>query len=163
MDVTVLEKNDFTGGRCSLIHNSGHRFDQGPSLLLLPELFHRTFRELNTSLEAEGVELRKCEPNYHIWFGDGGRFRLSSDLAVMKAEVEKWFEQFGAMKKVAVRGDVQSRFNRQSLEEFCKATMFEVWEKVEVFEVNGRDWKLGGEDGGDWKPAPSLLVDGDEE
>ena len=88
--VTVLEKNDFTGGRCSLIHNSGHRFDQGPSLLLLPELFHRTFRELGTSLEAEGVELRKCEPNYHIWFGDGGRFRLSSDLAVMKREVERW-------------------------------------------------------------------------
>ncbi len=28
-DVTVLERNDFTGGRCSLIHHEGHRFDQG--------------------------------------------------------------------------------------------------------------------------------------
>ena len=45
---------------------------------------------MGTSLEAEGVELRKCEPNYHIWFGDGGKFKLSSDLAVMKGEVEKW-------------------------------------------------------------------------
>jgi monoamine oxidase len=27
--VTVLEKNDFTGGRCSLIHHDGYRFDQG--------------------------------------------------------------------------------------------------------------------------------------
>ena len=88
--VTVLEKNDFTGGRCSLIHRNGYRFDQGPSLLLLPQLFHRTFEELGTSLEAEGVELRKCEPNYNIWFGDGERCRMSSDLAVMKDEIERW-------------------------------------------------------------------------
>lgn len=88
--VTVLEKNDFTGGRCSLIHHEGYRFDQGPSLLLLPHLFHRTFHELGTSLENEGVELIKCEPNYNIWFGDGQRCRLSTDLAVMKEEIERW-------------------------------------------------------------------------
>ncbi|KAF2724706.1 Phytoene dehydrogenase [Polychaeton citri CBS 116435] len=88
--VTVLEKNDFTGGRCSLIHKDGYRFDQGPSLLLLPQLFHRTFEELGTSLEAEGVKLLKCEPNYNIWFGDGERFTMSSDLTVMKSEIEKW-------------------------------------------------------------------------
>lgn len=59
-------------------------------MLLLPHLFHRTFEELGTSLEQEGVDLRKCEPNYNIWFGDGEHFRLSSDLAVMKSEIEKW-------------------------------------------------------------------------
>ncbi|RAL68305.1 hypothetical protein DID88_007035 [Monilinia fructigena] len=52
--VTVLEKNNFTGGRCSLIHNDGHRFDQGPSLLLLPKMFKETFHDLDTSLENEG-------------------------------------------------------------------------------------------------------------
>ncbi|KAI6247848.1 Phytoene desaturase [Erysiphe necator] len=86
--VTVLEKNDFTGGRCSLIHNDGFRFDQGPSLLLLPQLFHETFNDLDTSLAAEDVTLFKCEPNYHIWFGDGKNFKLSSDMAVMKQEIE---------------------------------------------------------------------------
>lgn len=88
--VTVLEKNDFTGGRCSLIHSNGYRFDQGPSLLLLPQLFQETFRDLDTSLDAEGVTLYKCEPNYHIWFGDGKTFKLSSDMAVMKQEIETW-------------------------------------------------------------------------
>ncbi|KAF2207348.1 hypothetical protein CERZMDRAFT_115212 [Cercospora zeae-maydis SCOH1-5] len=88
--VTVLEKNSFTGGRCSLIHHAGYRFDQGPSLLLLPGLFHQTFAELGTSLEAEGVKLLKCEPNYMIHFSDGEKFTLSSDLSVMKREVEKW-------------------------------------------------------------------------
>lgn len=59
-------------------------------MLLLPRLFHSTFEELGTSIEAERVELRKCEPNYNIWFGDGECFRLSSDLALMKTEIEKW-------------------------------------------------------------------------
>ncbi|CAK3775377.1 Phytoene dehydrogenase [Lecanosticta acicola] len=90
--VTVLEKNSFTGGRCSLLwsEDQKYRFDQGPSLLLLPGLFKRAFEELGTSLEAEGVDLKKCEPNYKIHFGDGGRFELSSDLAVMKQQIEKW-------------------------------------------------------------------------
>ncbi|EMC97867.1 hypothetical protein BAUCODRAFT_120791 [Baudoinia panamericana UAMH 10762] len=89
--VTVLEKNYFTGGRCSLIHtDEGYRFDQGPSLLLLPRLFRQTFEELGTTLEKEGVELRKCEPNYRVWFGDGESFELSTDLARMKHEIEKW-------------------------------------------------------------------------
>ncbi|KAI7252455.1 Phytoene, partial [Hortaea werneckii] len=60
------------------------------SLLLLPRLFHQTFAELDTSLAAEGVELRKCDPNYRIHFGDGEKFEMSSDLAAMKSEIEKW-------------------------------------------------------------------------
>lgn len=28
LDVEVYEKNDFSGGRCSLIHHEGYRFDQ---------------------------------------------------------------------------------------------------------------------------------------
>ncbi|KAK7564728.1 hypothetical protein IWX49DRAFT_562056 [Phyllosticta citricarpa] len=88
--VTVVEKNDFTGGRLSTISHDGFRFDQGPSLLLLPHFFAETFHDLGTSLEAEGVRLLKCEPNYNLWFGDGQSFELSTDLARMKTEIEKW-------------------------------------------------------------------------
>ncbi|KAI0169752.1 phytoene dehydrogenase [Hypoxylon sp. FL1284] len=89
-EVTVLEKNSFTGGRCSLIQHEGHRFDQGPSLLLLPKLFREAFFDLDTTLEAEGVELLRCATNYDVWFADGARFELSTDLARMKAQVERW-------------------------------------------------------------------------
>ncbi|KAF4635255.1 hypothetical protein G7Y89_g2859 [Cudoniella acicularis] len=106
--VTVLEKNTFTGGRCSIISHNGHRFDQGPSLLLLPKLFSETFHDLSTSLSAEGVQLLKCEPNYNLWFGDGERFELSSDTAVMKREIERWegkegFERYLSWLKEAHR------------------------------------------------------------
>ncbi|KAI0426901.1 phytoene dehydrogenase [Xylaria sp. FL1042] len=88
--VTVLEKNPFVGGRCSLITHNGHRFDQGPSLLLLPKLFREAFFDLGTTLEAEGVELLQCPTNYNVWFADGENFELTTDLARMKTQIERW-------------------------------------------------------------------------
>ena len=41
-------------------------------------------------MEAEGVQLLKCNPNYNMWFSDGESFELSTNLAQMKSEVEKW-------------------------------------------------------------------------
>ena len=73
-----------------LTADPSQRFDQGPSLLLLPHLFEEVFHDLDTSLEKEGVKLIKCEPNYNIWFSDGESFELSTDVARMKLEVEKW-------------------------------------------------------------------------
>ncbi|KAI1114675.1 phytoene dehydrogenase [Nemania sp. NC0429] len=90
LSVTVLEKNSFTGGRCSLIRHDGHRFDQGPSLLLLPKLFREVFFDLDTTLEAEGVELLQCPTNYNVWFADGENFELTTDLARMKTQIERW-------------------------------------------------------------------------
>lgn len=103
--VTILEKNSFTGGRCSLLTHEGYRFDQGPSLLLLPGLFAETFADLNTSLSAEGVKLLKCDPNYNMWFGDGEKFELSSDTAVMKREIEKWEGKDGFERSVTFVGE----------------------------------------------------------
>ncbi|KAJ4419634.1 hypothetical protein N0V82_004829 [Gnomoniopsis sp. IMI 355080] len=105
--VTVVEKNDFIGGRCSLLHSSPsqsqsktrsaagslrqeYRFDQGPSLLLLPNLFRETFHDLDTSLEAEGVDLLRCPENYQIFFHDGVVFKPCTDLASMKAQIEHY-------------------------------------------------------------------------
>ncbi|KAL7343779.1 hypothetical protein BJY59DRAFT_685633 [Rhodotorula toruloides] len=91
-DVTVLEKNDFAGGRCSLFTDptKSFRFDQGPSLFLIPRLFDETFNDLGTSLENEGIKLVKCEPNYRIVFPDKEVVEMSSDLTRMKKQVERW-------------------------------------------------------------------------
>lgn len=89
--VTVLEKNNFTGGRCSLIFTeNGFRFDQGPSLFLLPVLFKETFNDLDTSLDKAGIELLRCPINYDIWFADGGKARTSTDESIMKQEIERF-------------------------------------------------------------------------
>ncbi|KZF20460.1 phytoene desaturase [Xylona heveae TC161] len=90
LKVTVVEKNGFTGGRCSLIYYKDYRFDQGPSFLLLPDFFYETFQDLGTSIEDEGVEMLQCPRNYNVSYSDGQFVHLSTDLARMKAEIEKW-------------------------------------------------------------------------
>ncbi|KAJ5634786.1 phytoene dehydrogenase [Penicillium herquei] len=87
--VKVFEKQGFVGGRCSLVSTKGYRFDQGPSLLLMPELFEETFRDLKTSLSEENLKILKCDPNYCIWFPDGDTVELSTDLSRLKKEVER--------------------------------------------------------------------------
>ncbi|GHJ85905.1 hypothetical protein NliqN6_2307 [Naganishia liquefaciens] len=88
-DVEVFEKNSFSGGRCSLIHHDGYRFDQGPSLLLLPPIFHALYSDLGTSLESH-LDLIKCDPNYVVHFHDGESVVLSTDRAQLRAEVERF-------------------------------------------------------------------------
>jgi phytoene desaturase (3,4-didehydrolycopene-forming) len=59
-------------------------------LLLLPRFFHETFEDLGTSLDAEGVKLVKCEPNYNVHFHDDTTFKLSTDISIMKGEIERF-------------------------------------------------------------------------
>lgn len=87
--VTVLEKNSFSGGRCSLIYKNGHRFDQGPSLYLMPKIFEETYAELDEKIE-DHLELLKCETNYKLHFHDGQSILLSPDLVHMKSEIERF-------------------------------------------------------------------------
>ncbi|KAI9010824.1 Phytoene dehydrogenase [Phycomyces nitens] len=86
--VTVVEKNDFGGGRCSIINHHGHRFDQGPSLYLMPKLFEEAFEALDEKIE-DHVELLRCHNNYKVHFDDGDKIQLSSDLSRMKPEMER--------------------------------------------------------------------------
>lgn len=105
--VTVVEKNSFSGGRCSLIYDEkdpAYRFDRGPSFYLMPKTFEETFRDLGEDVH-NWIELKKCPRNYKVHFHDGKIVELSSDMVKMKAEVEKWegpegFENFlGFMKE----------------------------------------------------------------
>lgn len=88
-DVKVYEKNSHSGGRLSLIHNNGFRFDQGPSLYLMPKLFAETFTDLGENVN-DHLDLLQCETNYSIYFGDGDRFKLSCNFAELFEQLKKY-------------------------------------------------------------------------
>lgn len=44
--VWVLEKNPEPSGWCGRLEREGHRFDTGPTLLLMPEVFEQTYAAL---------------------------------------------------------------------------------------------------------------------
>jgi len=68
--VTVCEQNASFGGRCQSITLEGCRFDTGPSLLLLPQVYKDTFKWLGADL-SDHVQLARVEPAaYRVWFPD---------------------------------------------------------------------------------------------
>lgn len=88
-DVKVYEKNGHSGGRLSLLQHNGFRFDQGPSLYLMPKLFEETFTDLGEKI-GDHLDLLQCETNYSIYFGDGDRFKLSCNLANLFEQIKKY-------------------------------------------------------------------------
>jgi phytoene desaturase len=85
--VTVVEKNSRPGGRCDHFSREGHRFDTGPTLLVMPLLYEAEFRALGTSLR-ERLDLQRVDPTYHLVFDDGSRLALTSDMKSMQEQLE---------------------------------------------------------------------------
>lgn len=85
--VTVLEKNLGPGGRCNRIVRQGHRFDVGPTLFLMPEVFVETYNALGERME-EHLDLRRIDPTYRVYFEDGVRLALTADINVMQGQLE---------------------------------------------------------------------------
>lgn len=95
--VTVLEKGARPGGRASVIEHGGHRFDTGPTLFLMPEVFAETFAALGERME-DHLELTRLDPTYRVHFHDGATLDLSPSLPRMREQLEALepgaFEQF---------------------------------------------------------------------
>lgn len=85
--VRVIEKNAQPGGRCNRFCREGHRFDTGPTLLIMPLLYEAEFAALGTSLSSL-LELQRVDPTYHLVFDDGSQLALTSDLKSMQTQLE---------------------------------------------------------------------------
>ena len=87
MHVTVFEKNQRPGGRCHHFVREGHHFDTGPTLLIMPLVYEAEFAAFGTSLH-EVLELQRVDPTYHLIFDDGSQLALTSDMDVMRVQLE---------------------------------------------------------------------------
>lgn len=67
--VTLLERNNWVGGRAKVISGGGFTFDTGPSWYWMPEEHDRWFRELGFD-RRDFYSLTKLTPSYRIFFGD---------------------------------------------------------------------------------------------
>lgn len=85
--VTVVEKNAFAGGRCGTIDEGGFHFDTGPTLLLMPDVVRRLFRDVGRNVDHY-LDLRRLDPNYRLHFPDGTSFDFTSDRQRMNATLE---------------------------------------------------------------------------
>lgn len=86
-DVTVLEKNETAGGRCNQLIQDGHRFDIGPTLFLMPEVWEETFASIGERM-SDHLDLHRIDPTYKVYFDDGLQLELTSDIGKMQTQLE---------------------------------------------------------------------------
>lgn len=87
--VTVLEQNDHPGGKCGVVERGGFRWDDGPSLLTMPQVFRDLFAATGAPLQDE-VELLRVEPVTRYEFADGTGFDLPADGPAAAEALEAW-------------------------------------------------------------------------
>ena len=86
--VTVLDRLDRPGGRGSSITENGHRFDLGPTIVTMPEVFEDLWAACGRDFYAD-VDLRPMDPFYEIRWPDGSRFRAYQNTERMLDEVRR--------------------------------------------------------------------------
>jgi phytoene desaturase len=94
-DVTVLEQGQAPGGKCGEVTHGRFRWDAGPSLLTLPQMFAELFAATGEPLESE-LTLQRVEPVTRYRFADGSSVELSADLPRALAALEAWSPGAGA-------------------------------------------------------------------
>jgi phytoene desaturase len=86
--VTILDKLDTPGGRGSAIWENGHRFDLGPTIVTVPQLFRELWAACGRDFDKD-VDLRALDPFYEIRWPDGSTFEACGDTERMCAEVAR--------------------------------------------------------------------------
>lgn len=86
--VTVIDKLDVPGGRGSAIWQDGYRFDLGPTIVTVPQLYKELWAACGRDFASE-VELKPLDPYYEIRWPDGTKFVAQQDTDKMRAEVAK--------------------------------------------------------------------------
>ena len=90
--VQIIDKLDRLGGRGSSISKDGYRFDLGPTILTVPEVFEKLWKDCGYTFEND-VRLQALDPFYEIRWQDGTNFRVFKDEKDMFAEVKSKFPQ----------------------------------------------------------------------
>lgn len=88
--VTVCEKNETIGGKLGVETERGFRWDTGPSLLTMPQVFSEFFRTTGDPLESE-LTLRALDPLTRYVFADRSCVDASTDVDLHCARLDEAF------------------------------------------------------------------------
>jgi phytoene desaturase len=89
--VTVCEKNDRPGGRMGLVEAQGFRFDLGPTIVMMPQIYREVFSDCGKNPE-DYLQMERLDPIYRVWFEDGTVHEASSELSTLIPELEAFSE-----------------------------------------------------------------------
>lgn len=86
--VTVLDRLDKPGGRGSSVTQDGHRFDLGPTIITVPQVYEDLWAACGRDFHKD-IDLRPMDPFYEVRWQDGSTFTARQDTDAMLAEVAR--------------------------------------------------------------------------
>lgn len=93
--VVLHEKNSHLGGKLNLHEEKGFKFDLGPSILILPQIFARLFERAGKRME-DYVPLERVEPQWRSVYEDGTVLDLYGDFVNMERELRRFSDEDSA-------------------------------------------------------------------
>lgn len=88
-EVTIYEKSHQAGGRLAYEEQGPYRIDQGPTIVLLPDMLLGILEE--AGIERSRVELIRCDPMHRFYFEDGRVLNKWSGREEQAKEIERVF------------------------------------------------------------------------
>lgn len=124
--VSVFEKQSTPGGRTEVIEGKGFRFDAGPTLFLMPEVWRQTYADLGERME-DHLELVRIDPTYRVHFHDGSKIDLTSNLIDMREQLDSLSP--GVFKNYLRFVEEGYRHYTLSLEKFVSRNFYSIFDE----------------------------------
>lgn len=88
-DVTVVEANDWAGGRARVFRKDGFVFDAGPTVVTAPHLFDELFSLVGRDA-SDHYKLKPVDPFYRVQFPDGTHFDYVGEEERILAQIAEF-------------------------------------------------------------------------
>ncbi len=107
-DVLVLDASPVAGGKAASVEMSGYRFDPGPSIIILTDIYEQLFRDAGRKM-SDYLEFQRLNPISRVFHDGTSSFDLPSDReqcvrtvkSIAPADVEAFEKLFVKLDRVA--------------------------------------------------------------
>ena len=127
--VTLLDRLDRVGGRGSSISQDSHRFDLGPTIITVPQVYEKLWAACGRDFHAD-VDLRPLDPYYTIRWPDGSQLDVSGDTEAMAERIARLSPGDVAGYRRFLR-DSEARY-KLGFEQLVNRPMHRAWETIRV-------------------------------
>ncbi|QDT11791.1 phytoene desaturase family protein [Planctomycetes bacterium K23_9] len=138
--VTLLEKNDWVGGKAAPLQSDGYRFDMGPTILTIPSILKRVFAEADREM-SDYLELIDLDPQWRCFFEGDDASGADNSVLDLVADVDAMKRNLLAFTNDQSVGEGYEKFIRMSEQLHGVSDRFFFWRSVgglaDTMEVGG--------------------------
>ena len=111
--VTLLEANDWLGGKAAILRGSGFRFDMGPTILTMPSVLRRIFNEAKRNID-DYLKLIRLDPQWRCFFEDKSVLDLKENIEQMRQDLQTYAPNTASGERYAQFIDLAKRLHKIS-------------------------------------------------